>query len=551
MNFSSPAPVVVLPVARFDHHLAVRWLRWTKTVTVIGRRTLNLVAICSPALDEACLEKLREAARNGPWDFTLHVSTEITELGYFGGTPSRCFLCGLEYVEKHFPGAPMLWAEADTVAMGADWFQRIADEFDACGKPFLGDRAGAPDAQHLTGVSVYGPTWRTAAPSLAALPGPDPRVAWDSSCSHETLPQSAPSKTIRQVWRPEPFTFENYQQVVPFGTALFHQDKTGTLIDVLAKAAGLPPIPSEPQICVSTYESDKAEMYRVLGSGAAGGTQAPRAGGGRVLRPEVLIVTFARDVGFLYYCLQALEKFAKGIPVTVAIPRHERKQFSDLPGKFRLHEFDEVPGKGMLSHEVAVCRADEICPNADCIIHIDADVIPWRPFMIADLAPGGKPRLLRERYDDCGRRNPNRLFWQQAVQNALGWKPEFETMVAFPHVHLREVYGVTRRLCESHTGLKFDEFMTAGRNEFPQQVCEFNMLGSVALKYYASAYTVVNYDHDKDGRDCGIAEGTSYQYVYRRERDFMAEFWSHGTVKPVEAWCRNFVEGRLPAYHVK
>src|SRR5580658_5611131 len=222
---------VVLPVSRMDWHLAIKWLRWSRMIDR-QQRPYALVVLCSPALDAAERWRLAEAA--GPWrNHGEVVVADIQECGYFG-SPNQMFKRALEYVELNFPGQPMLWCEADTVPMHRGWVQEIESEYLTRGKPFMGDFVYG-QINHMSGNAVYPPNWRELAPSLAALPGPDERWGWDSQCAKETLPQAAKSATIKQVWRPDPFTAANHKSIVPPMTALFHQDKTGTLIDVLCE----------------------------------------------------------------------------------------------------------------------------------------------------------------------------------------------------------------------------------------------------------------------------------------------------------------------------
>lgn len=517
-----------------DWHLAVKWLRWANQLG--SYLPYDLVILHSPAL--AALERhaLVDAARSE--DFTYYlIEAKITEAGYFG-SPNQMFKAGLEVVELIFPGRPMLWCEADTVPIGKDWVDVISREYQDCGKPFLGDFVYG-EINHMTGNGVYPPNWRELAPCLELLPGPDTRWGWDSQCAKETLPQAAKSTTIRQVWRPLPFTVETMKLVVPEGCALFHQCKDGTLIDAICEAEQYPPIPLHAQLELSTYETEKH-----IGSGPQ-----PLKSMSVV---EILIVTCARDIPFLEYCLASIDKYAKGFSgVRLVVPAAETPLFArfETP-KVRIAYFDEMPGKGMLHHEVMVCRADELCPTANAILHMDADCMAWKPFTPEDFAPKNRPLLVRERYSDCGARNPTRLVWQGVVNAATGLMPEFDTMVRHPQIHIREVYSLMRRMVESKTGKKFDDYVLGCENAFPQGFAEYPTIGAVAIKYFPGAYTMIDYDHGRDMRECAIGH-SGFQYIYKRDRDKIVEFWSHGGIKKYEADARNFLNGQLPAYWVK
>ncbi|HXP59477.1 MAG TPA: hypothetical protein VN829_03245 [Dongiaceae bacterium] len=526
--------VVVLPVSMADFHLAVKWLKWA---AILGG-TRKIAALVSPRLTAKECTTLLDAAR--PMDFTLNLA-EINDTGYWGA-PNQMFKAALELMAKEFPGSPMLWAEADTVPMHAGWLQEIEAEYAACGKPFLGQKiTDAIGFEYLTGTAVYPPDCLKY-PTFAALPGPDTLKGWDSQCAADTVPNAAESVTIRQVWRPPVFTSANIDDIVPKGCALFHQCKDATLIDALCARGKIPQWPTGPQLEKSTY-----------------GDPAPYAGGvtsgGRVfareLNVELLFVTFKRDMEFLKYTLPAAYKYAKGFRgITLAVPRTEKGLYDWTSGSCKIVYFDEAPGKGMLSHEVAVCRADELCPTADAILHIDADFCCWRKFTPEDVAPKGKPLLVAEYYENCGKRNPNRLHWQTAVENAVGFRPEREGMTRHPAIHLREVYKMARTLVQDHTGKKFDEYVLGCRNEFPQGFAELPLLAAVAIKHYPALYTVQDYDHSKDRDECCIGHD-AFQYIYKRDRDIGCEVWSHGGIQRYRADLTNWLQGQVPAYYVK
>ncbi len=157
--------------------------------------------------------------------------------------------------------------------------------------------------------------------------------------------------------------------------------------------------------------------------------------------------------------------------------------------------------------------------------------------------------MVREPYS--GITNPNRLLWQQCVQNAAGIDTQFDTMVRHPQIHLREVYAKTRKLVEQHTKRGFDEYVLAGGNAFPQQFCEYNTLGAVAINFFSDRYTFVDYDRPKDARECRVDPKDGWQYIYRPGRDKVAEFWSHGTISRYRLNAEAFLRGNLPTYLIK
>jgi hypothetical protein len=80
---------------------------------------------------------------------------------------------------------------------------------------------------------------------------------------------------------------------------------------------------------------------------------------------SILIVTYAKDMDFLRYCLKSIAQNASGFQeVVVAVPSTERGLYDWVKRTARMVYFDEVPGKGMLSHMAMKCRADELSDRA-------------------------------------------------------------------------------------------------------------------------------------------------------------------------------------------
>jgi len=99
--------------------------------------------------------------------------------------------------------------------------------------------------------------------------------------------------------------------------------------------------------------------------------------------------------------------------------------------------------------------------------------------------------------------------------------------------------------------LKFDDYVLSCENGWPQSWAEFPTLGAVAIRDMPDKFHFVNYDHGRDGQECGIPPGTSYQYIYRPERDFLVEGWSHGGAARYKNDWEGFLSGRLRGHYIK
>lgn len=130
----------------------------------------------------------------------------------------------------------MLWTESDVVFLKDSWLSDLLREWDSrlVFHKFMGALIETTYCNHVSGVAIYGSNWKKACPSLVEQSD----LAWDVACARDILPYSKFTTTIQQVFGsvkpPE------IGDIRP-GACLFHQDKSGHLIDLLR--AKLPPIP--------------------------------------------------------------------------------------------------------------------------------------------------------------------------------------------------------------------------------------------------------------------------------------------------------------------
>jgi FkbM family methyltransferase len=238
--------VVVLGVSHREVDLARLWLRWvahlSRQTGGDNRDTSLIIFVNRRTTQDQRKAMVREIEQAGGGMFRTFIAEppDEQEAGY-PGSASHLFVRALEHVEREFPGCATLWVEADTVPMRPSWFREIADEYRRCGKPFMGGQAGQGEYRHMTGNAVYPADWRKLAPSLLES-GSSTRPSnywpngfgdpWDVYSRAEIMPQMHLCHTIQQIWRPERFT--DASAILP-ETALFHQCKDGSLIEVLAR----------------------------------------------------------------------------------------------------------------------------------------------------------------------------------------------------------------------------------------------------------------------------------------------------------------------------
>lgn len=536
-------PIVVLPVCPPDAHIALKWIAWAKWLqsqTIAPPYTL--VVFVAKSVQGAPFDALRDAIADWP-SATLAQNPEYYErhdLGY-AACANQQFHAGLEYAERQWPMRPILWCEPDCVPCHPRWFTDIAAEYATCGRAVLGDFHAPSSVPHVSGNAVYPANWRTLIPSFALLPGPIPEQGWDSQCAHETVPLSHRSCRIQQVWMvPMPKFTERNINMVHQSTALWHRCKDGSLIDVLSKRLGGPSIP-----LVEPF-AKPAPMY----------ARAALEAAERVFLPPksttyLYCVSCRRDAEMLTYLVNSVEKYATGFGgFVVNVPVKDARYFRHIEDKVTLTTFDEAPGKGFLHHMIMKVRADEVLPHAEHVVLLDSDCLFWQPVTPADYIIDGQALMVRERYEEVGRRNENRLIWQRCVEAATGIRPVWEAMTRHPAVYPREIFAHTRTAVENHVRMPFDEYVFSRENAFPQGFCELNTLAAVAIRDMPDRFNFVDYDWERDRAECGVAT-RDHQYIYRPGRERLVEGWSHSGIGRYKNDWDKFMNGQLPKFYLK
>lgn len=132
-------------------------------------------------------------------------------------------------IEWNRGGCPFLWMEPDAIPIKPGWLDAIEKEFQACGKVFMGDYVNLPNiAPHGSGIGVYS-HMTVNANHYAHLD----RLAFDVALAGQILANHYTTPLIQHEWKPEPFRKrEDLNRLRP-EAVIYHQDKSGSLIDVL------------------------------------------------------------------------------------------------------------------------------------------------------------------------------------------------------------------------------------------------------------------------------------------------------------------------------
>lgn len=225
------------------------------------------------------------------------------------------------------------------------------------------------------------------------------------------------------------------------------------------------------------------------------------------MKATILIVTFARDFAYLQFCLKSIVKFCKGFSVRVLVPTPDFAQAEAMVHRglrdkgfteASVQSYDEWPELGFLHHMAQIMRADEWCPDADFICHVDADCIFTAPVTPETYIKDGKPYMRYEYFSKLGVRHPGAAAWQAPTQACLPFLVTKETMRCHPGVYHRGVYAEARRQVELKTKMPCDDYIkSTGRNAYPQLFVEFVTLGNVALHCFPDKYEAVEQTGDR------------------------------------------------------
>lgn len=138
---------------------------------------------------------------------------------------------------------PWLWKEADMIPLKPDWIEQLQQEYQQCGKPFMG--SVVPGMGHANGTSVFPADMPARCPS--AMKCAD--AAFDTAMMKDMIPHCHDSiRLMQHIWgvangKPhvqigEPIHFSTPEQVqawVEPQAVTFHRCKDTSLIDQLRK----------------------------------------------------------------------------------------------------------------------------------------------------------------------------------------------------------------------------------------------------------------------------------------------------------------------------
>lgn len=229
------------------------------------------------------------------------------------------------------------------------------------------------------------------------------------------------------------------------------------------------------------------------------------------MKVSILIVSHAKDIEWLRWCLRSIKRFASGFhQVVIAWPVQEQDQLwgkiePDSGAVVRLF-VEADPPLGQLHHQVQKCLADEYCRDADFILHFDSDCVFREPVVPEDFFVDGKPILLYDSWTKSG----FGVQWRAPTELALKTSRTFDTMRWMTMVYSRETYALFREHISVYNEIGFTDYVLAQKPTYPQGFSEFNALGNFALSDHPEKYSLWN-----------LSEKPWPKVKY-------IQFWSHG-----------------------
>lgn len=476
--------IVALCYHAGDAQLMLKNLRWQRELC--GRKPHTAVICCDEHGSMRWGNEIAQAA-TAAYDKVLRFRYPRTPMNTWPQGPNWAFQHTAIHMQQY--GKPWLWFEADAIPLKHDWLEQLEAEYVRAGKKFLGYQV--PEFLHYNGVAVYPPETPKLIPK--ALKSVD--YAWDAAMREEMVHLAAHTDLFCHAWGqmpngtihhrdgvPPQFNNEQRMAFIKPRAVIVHRDKYGLVIDRMR----------------ARIKAQRSIPLKFCGENAPG----PKV--------EIFIVSYSKDIEYLRYNLQSIQKFSTGFSgVTMLVPTHERHLFAELASRFSVklkhYQVHADPTKWHLGHQIEKCRGDVWCNEADFILFSDSDCIFTEPVTPEDYFIDGKPVLVVEEYSRL-----QNVPWQATVEAALKLRPRFLTMCRHPFVGPPELLRDVRTMVEQANKVSFEDYVFSRKSNFPWGFSEFSTIGAVAMmgKWHDKFHII---DLAKEPRP----------------HDKLTQFWSH------------------------
>jgi len=226
------------------------------------------------------------------------------------------------------------------------------------------------------------------------------------------------------------------------------------------------------------------------------------------MKTSILCVSYRGDFDWLPYLLKSYRQFCSGFhEFVMSVPQADESLLRqmDLAGVRVVVRHPKMTG--YFDQQLEKCCADLLCPEADCVCHVDSDCVFLRPTTPDSLFVANKPFLLITPFAELGSAVP----WKPSTELALGIPVEFEGMRRHGLTYWRDTYQLLRERIETLHGVGLDTYLSTKRNsaDHTKLFSEFNCLTGAAFAW----------QHDK------------YHWIDTSKETFpppiVRQFWSH------------------------
>lgn len=239
---------VVIPCHKGDQHQAERLLKW---IAEMGKVEAQCLLFCAKDCNHPYLLSLAQCAfTNAIWE----EDRENIKCRWADKIPGQLDASGpnslFRQISMFFylpvPKGPWLFLEPDAVPCRPDWYRMLKAEYAtavARGKPIMGFRVNSqthpgstPIPEHSSGVSIYPANLPEICPSVWTCR----QTAFDIAAAREMIAQAHWTQLIRDHYCGGPFaSVEELDVRVPPSIALYHSDKSGSILNYLRQRLGM------------------------------------------------------------------------------------------------------------------------------------------------------------------------------------------------------------------------------------------------------------------------------------------------------------------------
>lgn len=336
------------------------------------------------------------------------------------------------------PKGPWLFLEPDAYPCRKDWYELISREYAICGKPFMGyevnpvNHPGVP--RHLSGVAVYSPNTPNIAPDAVYLA----EVAFDIAGAPQILGNAHFTNLIYHRYRAAAFTSEeDFNSRVDANLALYHADKSGSIIPFLRKRLGMVTATAPIIDTSSTTEWKESMRINDIAVEKAMDRHGPIV--------DIFIKTCSKDAEWHEWCMKSIEKHCHGFRrVHVQGEEGDQKSFYLWQQRAKMYA----------DQHLAMAYPDDVPP--DYILFTDSDTVFTKDITPEYFLRDGKSVW---RHTPFGQSREDQKIWGPVMEKFLGKTPDQEWMREHPHFLPTWALKEIRTFCEYRHGKSLSDYI--------------------------------------------------------------------------------------------